>query len=146
MVLKLFKAVWFLSLMGFMLIFMYIYASLPVNVVIREGLEPLATTKDVIFYSSLIIVSLVNALVFVISKLYKSKNDQFNSWFFGQIILLNFFFCTVLGFINVLNSGEKFAFENLGVVIYGSVILIVLWALGWPIYVFSQKFLTKQGV
>lgn len=146
MVLKLFKAVWFLSLMGFMLIFMYIYASLPVNVVIREGLEPIATTKDVIFYLSLIAVSLVNVLVFVIGRLFKSKNDQFNTWFFGQIILLNFFFCTVLGFINVLNSGEKFAYENLGVVIYGSVILIVLWALGWPIYVWTQKIFTKQAV
>lgn len=146
MILKLFKAVWFLSLVGFMLIFMYIYASLPENVVLREGLEPVTTSKDVIFYVSVIVVSLINTLVFVINKIYSNQNDRFSTWFFGQIILLNFFFCTVLGFINVINSGEKFAIENLGVVIYGSIVLIVLWALSWPILLFSQKFAGKQAI
>lgn len=146
MVLKLIKAVWFLSLVGFMLIFMYIYASLPENVVLKEGVEPLATSRDVVFYMSLILASIVNALVFIINMLFRNSNDQFKTWFFGQIILLNFFFCTALGFINVLNSGEKFALENLGIVIYGSVILIVLWAIAWPIFTLSQKFITKQAV
>jgi len=146
MILKLFKAVWFLSLMGFMAIFMYIYASLPEKVAISDGLDTLSLSKDMIFYLSVLTVSLINVLVFVITKLYGNRNDPFSTWFFGQIILLNFFFCTVLGFINVLNSGEKFAFERLGVVIYGSIVLIVLWALAWPIYTLSRKFFTKQAV
>ncbi len=146
MILKLFKAVWFLSLMGFMLIFMYIYASFPERIVLREGLEPLATSRDVIFYTTLIIVSMVNALVFVIAKLYGNRNERFSIWFYGQIILLNFFFCTVLGFINVLNSGEKFAFENLGIVIYGSILLIVIWALALPVLMFIQKFTSKPTI
>ena len=146
MLLKLFKAVWFLSLLGFMLIFLYIYASSPVDIVLREGLDALSTSRDVIFYSTLITVSLVNSLVFVVRKLYSKQDEKFSIWFFGQIILINFFFCTVLGFINVLNSGEKFAFENLGVVIYGSIVLIVLWALAWPIFLLSQKFMGKQAI
>ena len=146
MILKLFKAVWFLSLLGFMLIFLYIYASFPVDIVLREGLDALSTSRDVIFYSTLITVSLVNSLVFVVRKLYSKQDEKFSIWFFGQIILINFFFCTVLGFINVLNSGEKFAFENLGVVIYGSIVLIVLWALAWPIFLLSQKFMGKQAI
>ena len=146
MILKLFKAVWFLSLLGFMLIFLYIYASFPVNIVLREGLEPLVTSRDVVFYSTLIFVSLVNALVFVVLKLYGKRDERFSIWFFGQIILLNFFFCTALGFINVLNSGEKFALENLGVVIYGSIVLIVLWALAWPVFLLTQKFIGKQAI
>lgn len=146
MILKLFKAVWFLSLLGFMLIFLYIYASFPVNIVLGEGVEPVSTSRDVIFYSTLIFVSLVNALVFVVRKLYSKRDERFSIWFFGQIILLNFFFCTVLGFINLLNSGEKFAFENLGIIIYGSIVLIVLWALAWPIFLLSQKFMGKQAI
>ena len=129
-----------------MAIFMYIYASLPARVVLGEGVDSLSMSRDTIFYLSIILVSLVNVLVFVVRGLPGERNDQFSTWFFGQIILLNFFFCTSLGLINVLNSGEKFAIENLGIVIYGSIVLIVLWAIGWPVYAFFRKFLNKQEV
>ncbi|HCM77315.1 MAG TPA: hypothetical protein DIS90_13095 [Cytophagales bacterium] len=144
--LKIIKAVWFLSLVGFMVIFMYIYASLPERVIIQEGLEAVSMSRDGVFYLAIGIVALVNVLVFVMTKLYGNSNPSFSFWFFGQIILLNFFFCTAMGYFNVLNSGEKFAFERLGVVIYGSIILIIIWAIGWPLYVVSRKFLTKQAV
>ncbi len=146
MILKIIKAVWFLSLMGLMAIFMYIYASLPQQVVIQEGAEMVTLSRDAVFYLTLGVVSLINVLVFVFSKLYGNSNEPFSVWFFGQIILLNFFFCTVLGYFNVLNSGEDFAFENLGVVIYGSIVLIIIWAIGWPVYALSRKILTKQAV
>lgn len=146
MILKIFKAVWFLSLMGFMMIFMYIYASLPQQVVIQEGLEAISMSRDMVFYLTLGIVSLINVLIFAFSKLYGNSNEPFGVWFFGQIILLNFFFSTVLGYFNVLNSGEKFAFERLGIVIYGSVLLIIIWAIGWPVYSLIRKNGTKQVV
>ncbi|MEQ8361768.1 MAG: hypothetical protein RH948_02810 [Cyclobacteriaceae bacterium] len=146
MILKIIKAVWFLSLMGFMAIFMYIYASLPQQVVIQEGIEMLSLSRDAMFYLTLGVVALFNALVFVFSKLYGNSNEPFSVWFFGQIILLNFFFCTVLGYFNVLNSGENFAFDNLGIVIYGSVALIIIWAIGWPVYALSRKIVSKQAV
>lgn len=146
MILKIIKAVWFLSLMGLMAIFMYIYASLPQQVVIQEGAEMVTLSRDAVFYLTLGVVSLINVLVFVFAKLYGNSNEPFSVWFFGQIILLNFFFCTVLGYFNVLNSGEDFAFENLGVVIYGSIVLIIIWAIGWPVYALSRKILTKQAV
>ena len=146
MILKLFKAVWFLSLMGFMAFFMYIYASLPERVIIQEGLEAVSMSRDVVFYLSLGTVALINVLVFVMAKLYGNSNEAFSTWFIGQIIVLNFFFSTVLGYFNVLNSGEKFEFERLGIVIYGSIWLIFIWAIGWPVYAFSRKFLSKQAV
>ena len=146
MILKILKAVWFLSLMGFMILFLYIYASLPENVILGDTLEAATISRDSLFYIALILASLVNVLVFVITRLYGNSDDGFSTWFFGQIILLNFFFCTVLGFINLLNSGEKFQYDRLGPVIYGSVILIVLWALAWPLYSFSRRFMGKQQV
>ena len=146
MILKIFKAVWFLSLMGFMVIFMYIYASLPQQVVIQEGFEAVSMSRNTVFYLTLGMVSIINALIFAFSKLYGNRNEPFSVWFFGLIILLNFFFSTVLGYFNVLNSGEKFAFERLGIVIYGSVLLIIIWAIGWPVYSFLRKNGTKQVV
>ncbi|MEQ8423872.1 MAG: hypothetical protein RIA63_04120, partial [Cyclobacteriaceae bacterium] len=135
-----------LSLMGFMAIFMYIYASLPERVIIQKGVETMSVSRDMLFYLALATVSLVNVLVFIFTRLYGNSNDQLTTWFFGQIMLLNFFFCTVLGYFNVLNSGEKFVFERIGIVIYGSVFLIVIWAVGWPIYSLSRKILNKQAV
>ncbi len=146
MILKIFKAVWFLSLMGFMAIFMYIYASLPERVVLSEDLEAASISRDILFYASISIIAFVNVLVFIFTKLYGNSNDPLSTWFFGQIMLLNFFFCIVFGFINLLNSGEKFAFERLGVVIYGSVILIIIWAVGWPVYAVVRKFYSKQPI
>lgn len=146
MILKLFKAAWFLSLVGFLFIFLYIYASLPETVVLGDDIDSARVSRDVVFYSSLITAALVNVLVFFITKLYGKRNEEFSTWFFGQIILLNFFFCTVLGFINLLNSGEIFQYGRLGIVIYGSIILIVMWAVSWPVYSLSRKFLTKQPI
>lgn len=146
MILKLFKAAWFLSLVGFLFIFLYIYASLPETVVLGDEIDSARVSRDVVFYSSLITAALVNVLVFFITKLYGKRNEEFSTWFFGQIILLNFFFCTVLGFINLLNSGEIFQYGRLGIVIYGSIILIVMWAVSWPVYSLSRKFLTKQPI
>ncbi|MFZ1807369.1 MAG: hypothetical protein WAU36_09120 [Cyclobacteriaceae bacterium] len=146
MILKIIKAVWFLSLMGFMAIFMYIYASLPQQVVIQEGAEMVSVSRDTVFYLTLGVAALINVLVFVFSKLYGNSNEPLSVWFYGQIILLNFFFCTVLGYFNVVNSGENFAFDNLGIVIYGSIALIIIWAIGWPVYSLSRKFISKQPV
>lgn len=146
MILKIFKAVWFLSLMGFMVIFMYIYASLPEKVVIQEGLEAVSISRNMLFYLTLGIVTIINVLVFMISKLYGTRNEPFSIWFYGQIIVLNFFLITVLGYFNVLNSGERFEYERLGVVIYGSIVLIVIWAIGWPVYSLTHKNITKEVV
>lgn len=137
---------WFLSLMGSMAIFFYIYASLPERVILGDEIGAASLSRDVVFYLGLCVAALVNVLVFVITKLYSTSNDPFSTWFFGQIILLNFFFCTVFGFIYLLNSGEKFEYERLGVVIYGSIVLVVLWAIGWPIFTFSRKYVTQQTV
>ncbi|MGE0590888.1 MAG: hypothetical protein AB7O48_20070 [Cyclobacteriaceae bacterium] len=146
MIPKIFKAVWFLSLIGFMVIFLYVYASLPENVIFSDSSDAVTASRDLVFYLSVTVVAVVNALVFVVSKLYKRSDGTFSSWFYGQIILLNFFFCTVVGFVFLLNSGEKFSYDRLGIVIYGSIGLIVLWSIGLPIYQISRRFSNKQAI
>jgi hypothetical protein len=145
MILKIFKAVWFLSLMAWLVLFLYVYASLPEDVLIREVESKVLITREAVFYSFLAAIVLVNGLVFIVSRLFKDQED-FLSWFYGLIICLNFFFVIVLNFVNLVNSGEKFNYDRIGYVIYGSVGLFVFWAVGWPLYSVFRKILSKEVV
>jgi len=145
MILKIFKAVWFLSLMAWLALFLYVYASLPEEVLIRETENKVFLSREAVFYLFLAAIVLVNGLVFIVSRLFTDR-ENFLSWFCGLIICFNFFFVIVLNFINLVNSGEKFNYDRIGYVIYGSVGLFVLWAVGWPVYSFFRKFLSKEAV
>ena len=145
MILKIFKAVWFLSLMAWLALFLYVYASLPEEVLIREAENKVFLSREVVFYLFLAAIVLVNGLVFIVSRLF-TERENFLSWFCGLIICFNFFFVIVLNFLNLVNSGEKFNYDRIGYVIYGSVGLFVLWAVGWPVYSFFRKFLSKEAV
>jgi hypothetical protein len=145
MILKIFKAVWFLSLMAWLALFLYVYASLPAEVLIRETENKVFLSREAVFYLFLAAIVVVNGLVFIVSRLFTDRQN-FLSWFCGLIICFNFFFVIVLNFINLVNSGEKFNYDRIGYVIYGSVGLFVLWAVGWPVYSFFRKFLSKEAV
>src|SRR5258706_9614250 len=145
MILKVFKAVWFLSLMAWLAQFLYVYASLPADVLVREMENKVILSREAVFYLFLAAIVLVNGLVFIVSRLFKGM-ESFLSWFYGLIICFNFFFVIVLSFINLVNSGEKFHYARIGYVIYGSVGLFVMWAIGWPVYSFFRKFLSKGAV
>jgi len=145
MILKIFKAVWFLSLMAWLALFLYVYASLPEEVLIREAENKVFLSREAVFYLFLAAIVLVNGLVFIVSRLFTDR-ENFLSWFCGLIICFNFFFVIVLNFINLVNSGEKFNYDRIGYVIYGSVGLFVFWAVGWPVYSFFRKFLSKEAV
>jgi hypothetical protein len=145
MILKIFKAVWFLSLMAWLALFLYVYASLPEEVLIREVENKVFLSREAVFYLFLAGIVLVNGLVFIVSRLFTGR-ENFLSWFCGLIICFNFFFVIVLNFMNLVNSGEKFNYDRIGYVIYGSVGLFVMWALGWPVYSFFRKFLSKEAI
>jgi len=145
MILKIIKAVWFLSLMAWLAQFLYVYASLPEEVLVRELENKVSLSREAVFYLFLAAIVLVNGLVFIVSRLFHGQED-FRSWFYGLVICFNFFFVIVLSFINLVNSGEKFNYDRIGYVIYGSVGLFVMWAIGWPVYSFFRKFLNKEVI
>ena len=145
MILKIFKAVWFLSLMAWLALFLYVYASLPEEVLVREAENKVFLSREAVFYLFLAAIVLVNGLVFIMSRLFQGR-ENFLSWFYGLIICFNFFFVIALNFINLVNSGEKFNYGRIGYVIYGSVGLFVFWAVGWPVYSIFRKFLSKEAV
>lgn len=146
MVVKVFKGVWFLSLIATLATFMYVYASLPEDILLKEGEKAPSITRNGLFYLTLAVIAIFNAFVFVISRIYYQENGVFKAWFYGLVVFLNLFFIVTLQFLNLYNSGEKFDYESIGYIIYGSIGLVVLWSSLWPVYFLVQKFFSKETI
>lgn len=146
MAVKIFKFVWFFSLLATVAIFFYVYASLPQDVRVEDADKPFTISRELLFYIVLGIIGLINVLVFVVAKLFTVEQTDFKSWFYGFVAALNLFFVTVINFVGVFNSGDRYDYSNVGILIYGSIGLIVLWSVSWPIYAISRKFMSKQSV
>lgn len=144
MILKVFKAVWFLSLLGVLANLMYVYAGLPeqVSVAENEGATSYVMNKEALFYSALAFIGILNLLVFLFSKSI-TPSESFRTWLHGLVITLNIFFVVGFSFIGLYNSAEHFDYSRIGPILYGSVILIALWAIAWPIYSIGKRVFAK---
>ncbi|MCX8491651.1 MAG: hypothetical protein ORN54_11345 [Cyclobacteriaceae bacterium] len=142
MVLKVFKAVWFLSLITFLGVFMYNYASMPEVITVIELETPFSLSRDALFYCVLAVAAISNLFVFVINKLFASQLD-FRAWFYGLVISLNIFLIVGVNFVALYNSAEKFDYQAIGSIIYGSIALVVGWAVCWPLYPLAKRFFSK---
>jgi hypothetical protein len=145
MILKIIKAVWFLSVVAVMTVFMYVYASLPESVEVHGGPDAVLISREGIFYGMLVLIALVNVLVLVILRLHRGR-PEFPTWFCGLIITLNLFFIVALSYISLFNSGENFRYERLGIIIYGSVWLVIAWTAAWPVYALVTRITNKATV
>jgi hypothetical protein len=139
MVLKLLKAVWFLSMLVTLGALLFVYASLPQEVLVQDDTEArVAISNELFFYIAMLLIAISNALVFVMAKVFKT-NEELRAWFFGLIITLNIFFIIGMNFISLYNSEEKFDYDRIALIIYGSLALIILWAVAWPVYVIFRR-------
>jgi hypothetical protein len=146
MILKMFKALWFLSMLAVLANLLYTYASLPEQVIVQEeATGRVMANREFFFYTSMVIIALVNVMVYFTTRLFQREED-FRSWFHGLIITINIFMIFALNLVQVYNSAEVFDFSSVGFMIYGSVMLMVLWAISWPIYSLAKKFIFKQAV
>jgi hypothetical protein len=101
--------------------------------------------REFLFYSMTAVVILINVLVYMISRLYAS-NENFRSWFHGLIISINIFLILAMNVIQVYNSAERFDFSRIAFMIYGSIGLILLWAVSWPVYSIFRKIFAKPAI
>ena len=139
MVLKLLKAIWFLSMLVTLGALLFVYASLPQEVLVQDDTEArVAISNELFFYLAMLLIAVSNALVFVMAKVFKT-NEELRAWFFGLIITLNIFFIIGMNFISLYNSEEKYDYDRIAVIIYGSLALIILWAVAWPVYVIFKR-------
>ena len=143
MTVKLFKAIWFLSMLAVFANLLYVYASLPEQVsLMEEGVETYAIGREQLFYSAMAVIAIANVMVYLFSKTI-APDENFRIWLHGLVITLNIFFIIGLSFISLYNSVEKFDFSRIGFIIYSSVILVIVWALSWPVYSLGRKLISK---
>lgn len=148
MIVKIFKAVWFLSLLAAVGILLYTYASFPDVITVSEpgAGEPQEIGRNQLFYAALGMLSIFNVLVFVVNRFMAVGDTFFQAWFYGLVVCFNLFMVVALEFFNLYNSQEKYDYESIGYIIYGSVGLIILWAAAWPMGRLILMFRPKQGV
>ena len=134
MALKLLKGIWFLSMVAALGALLYVYAGLPQEVIVqKDGPSQTSVSNEIFFYTVMVLLAISNVMVFIIAKVF-AGSDDFRTWFYGLIMTLNIFFIIALVFIFQYNSNEKFDYDRIAFVIYGSLALMVLWAAAWPIY------------
>lgn len=142
MVLKVVKAVWFISLLLAAAYLLYVYASLPEQVDLGNSLS---ADRSVFFYAALVSIGALNALGFLVRKIFQSQG-AIQIWYFGLLIFFHLFLIVALTFISLTNSLEKFDYPRMGFLINGSVAILLIWALGFPILQFIQKKMLAKTV
>jgi hypothetical protein len=146
MVLKIFRAVWFLSVIAVLAWLLFGYAGWQDELVIQETAgEQLLIGKEALFYAVVAIIVVVNVVVYIFGKLYQ-RQEALRTWIHGLITTINIFFIVGISLIGLYNSYEKFDYSRIDFIIYGSVGLILVVALVWPVYALYQKFFAKQAL
>lgn len=144
MIVKIFRAVWFISLLIVTAVLFYGYATLPENVIVSEnGTNIYDITRDMFFYIVLGFLSVINVMVVTIARI-GVKNEAFKTWFYGLIITFNIFFIVAISFISLYNSGETYDYKRLETIIYTSIGLFSFWTVGWPVYIGYKRFSGKS--
>jgi len=142
MALKILKGVWFFSMLALLVIFFYVYAGLPENVMLWDFPQQLALSRSGLFYVAIVLVALVNAMVYLVRQVAGTQTGL-TSWFYGMIATVNIFLIAVLGFIHVFNGGERYDYSRMAPAIYGSIILVSVWLISWPVIKIFQKISAK---
>jgi prepilin signal peptidase PulO-like enzyme (type II secretory pathway) len=143
-VLKIFRSVWFLSLLAVTAALLYGYASMREEVIVREAVDgAIRISRETFFYMVLALLTIINVLVFIIARI-MVRSEDFKSWFYGLVITFNIFFIVGIGFVSLYNSGETYDYSRLQPVMYGSIGLLLLWSFAWPIYVSYKRLAGKS--
>lgn len=128
---KIFKVIWFVSLLAIMGVLVYSYASWPEAVYLNDANPPLSIGKGILFYSVIGLLAIFNMFAFVFPRL--KYSNTFMAWYFGMLVCLHFFLISGITFITTFNSMEDYNYANLGPLLYGSFGMLAVWLLAGPI-------------
>lgn len=144
-ILKIFKGVWFFSILATVALFLYGYAGLRADdVILREGAPGI--NRDLLFYLMLSFLAILNGAGVLLIQLRKTREPDFGLWLYGLLILVNAFATVAFQFVSLINSNEKFNYNNIGSIIFGSVTLVVLWSAALPVYRIIGKLSGKRPI
>jgi hypothetical protein len=141
MIAKVFKVIWFVSILVMMGVLLYCYASWPEWVRLSDADSDMSIDKGWLFYGTLGLLALLNMFAFIFPRL--GSADSFMAWFFGVLACLHIFLVSGLIFITVFNSSERYDFARLGPMLYTSIALLASWIIAWPVYQLLTKFSAK---
>ncbi|MCW5912837.1 MAG: hypothetical protein KIT62_17330 [Cyclobacteriaceae bacterium] len=142
MALKIFKGVWFFSVLAVLGMFFYVYAGLPELVTLWDRPDQITISKNGLFYLTILAIAILNATVYLVRQV-ADKESGFIAWFYGMIVTVNVFVIAVFGFIHVFNGGDRYDYSRMAPAIYGSLVLISVWLISWPVIRIFQKTLSK---
>lgn len=148
MIVKIFKAVWFISLLAAVGVLLFAYAGFPDVIILSDnGTGPVQSMgRNELFYAAVGLLAIFNVMVFLINRFMAAGDEFFQAWFYGLVICFNVFTLVALEFFNLYNSQERYDYDSIGYIIYGSVGLIVLWASLWPDGQLVKMFMPKREV
>ncbi len=135
---------WFLSVLVVLANLLFVYASLPEEVIIwEEGAGNISLNKELLFYVVMISIVMINVMVYLFRRMFLEA-ENLRAWFHGLVITINIFFMIAMHAVNVYNSSEAFDHSRIEFIVSGSLGLIILWATMWPLYLLYQRFFLKQ--
>lgn len=102
-------------------------------------------SREWVFYIATATILLVNVTVYVFKTMFLEK-ESLRAWFHGLVITMNIFIVIAMQALNVYNSAEVFDHSLAGLYLTGSLTLILLVAVSWPVYLLLQKIFIKEAV
>jgi len=134
---KIFKVIWFVSLLAMMGVLVYSYASWPEAVYVNDSNPPQSIGKGVLFYSVIALLAFFNMFVYIFPRL--KYSDTFMAWFLGALVCLHFFLISGITFVTTFNSMEDYNYVHIGPLLYASLGLLAMWILAGPVVAMISK-------
>ncbi|MFY0686057.1 MAG: hypothetical protein JXQ90_02780 [Cyclobacteriaceae bacterium] len=138
------KFLWLFTVLLFLIILGFAYASLPIEVNLTSVKGEVVFHKETFFYYSISFYLVVNILVLglfrMISPILESKlSEEGVIWVNLFSFCVNIYMTTVLGFIGVMNNPEGVPTANYNYLNYIGPILMIGWVIGLIYYLIKRK-------
>lgn len=137
MVVRIFSALRGISIIGLLIVFLFVYANLSDSVGILSGADgrpDFLIGKNTFFFAGLALFAVTNAAFSWTIRRGKTHTTIFSEWLVvwlcGLSLLFNVFYLVSLIFFNAFNSLEKVDLNNFGFIVEGVAIITGLWLLG----------------
>ncbi len=152
------KLFWFLSMLGFLVGILLIYANLPEEVDVTFGSQSISVellSRNAFFYAMIAIVALSNGLLLALARavsltktpelagtdvsdkaLFKTR---IVNWLGSYSIILNIFYIIGIFFVGFHNDPQYVAPKSYDILAYGSILLLIGWLIWLPFIIFKRN-------
>ncbi|MGK7396872.1 MAG: hypothetical protein ACNS62_20010 [Candidatus Cyclobacteriaceae bacterium M3_2C_046] len=150
---KIFKFIWFISLLLFLASFLWVYAYLPGEAQIWAGEDTsrdITISKDMFFYGGLLIFMIINVIFYLFSGVW-SKNVARNvsqpefrdfkinilNWLISFNVVINFFLIISIILIGSINQSQPN--PAISILMYVGPAFIIIWLISLAVIMIKRK-------